>query len=39
MTMRTALFNATLLYFQGKYKTPDEAIAAAENEYKQTSGQ
>ena len=38
-TMRTALFNATLLYFQGKYKTPDEAIAAAENEYKQTSGQ
>jgi len=38
-TMRTAVFNATLLYFQGKYKTVDETIAAAEKEYKQTSGQ
>jgi lactose/L-arabinose transport system substrate-binding protein len=38
-TMRTAVFNATLLYFQGKHKTIDETIAAAENEYKQTSGQ
>lgn len=38
-TMRTALFNATLLYFQGKIKTVDEAITAAENEYKQTVSQ
>jgi lactose/L-arabinose transport system substrate-binding protein len=37
-TMRTALFNATLLYFQGKLKTPDDVIAAAQQEYKQTSG-
>ena len=38
-TMRTALFNATLLYFQGKIKTVDETLAAAEKEYKQTVSQ
>jgi len=37
-TMRTSLFNATLLFFQGKIKTIDEVIAAAEKEYKQTIG-
>jgi lactose/L-arabinose transport system substrate-binding protein len=38
-TMRTAVANATLLYFQGKIKTIDDTIAAAETEYKQTAGQ
>jgi lactose/L-arabinose transport system substrate-binding protein len=37
--MRTALFNAILKYLQGDIKTVDDTIAAAENEYKQTSGQ
>lgn len=37
-TMRTALFNATLLYFQGKIKTIDDLLTAAEKEYKQTAG-
>jgi len=36
--MRTALFNATLLFFQGKIKTVDELLTAAEKEYKQTAG-
>jgi lactose/L-arabinose transport system substrate-binding protein len=39
MTMRDALRNATNLLFQGKIKTVDDAIAAAEAEYKQTVGQ
>jgi lactose/L-arabinose transport system substrate-binding protein len=38
-TMRAALANATLLMFKGDLKTVDAAIAAAEAEYKQTSGQ
>jgi lactose/L-arabinose transport system substrate-binding protein len=37
--MRTALANAVLNYFQGKLKTVDETIAAAEAEYKQVMGQ
>ncbi len=37
--MRTALANATLNFFQGKLKTVDETIAAAEAEYKQLVGQ
>jgi lactose/L-arabinose transport system substrate-binding protein len=39
VAMRTAVANATLLYFQGKIKSIDDAITAAETEYKQTSGQ
>jgi lactose/L-arabinose transport system substrate-binding protein len=39
MTMRDALRNATNLLFQGKIKSVDDAIAAAEAEYKQTVGQ
>jgi lactose/L-arabinose transport system substrate-binding protein len=39
MTMRDALRNATNLLFQGKIKSVDDAIAAAEAEYKQTLGQ
>jgi len=38
-SMRTAVYNATLLFFQGKYKTVDETLAAASKEYKQTTGQ
>jgi lactose/L-arabinose transport system substrate-binding protein len=37
--MRTAVANAVLNYFQGKLKTVDETIAAAETEYKQVMGQ
>jgi lactose/L-arabinose transport system substrate-binding protein len=37
--MRTAVADATLLYFQGKIKSVDDTIAAAEKEYQQTSGQ
>jgi len=37
--MRDAVANATLLYFQGKYKSIDETIAAAEAEYKQVTGE
>jgi len=36
--MRDAVAHATLLYFQGKLKTVDDAIAAAETEYKQVMG-
>ena len=38
MTMRDALRNAMNLLFQGKIKTVDDAITAAEAEYKQTNG-
>jgi lactose/L-arabinose transport system substrate-binding protein len=38
-TMRTALNNAMLLMFKGDLKTVDAAIASAEAEFKQTSGQ
>ncbi len=38
MTMRDALRNAMNCYFQGKIKTVDDAITAAEAEYKQTNG-
>ncbi len=38
-TMRAAVANATLALFQGKVKSVDDAIAAAEAEYKQTVGQ
>jgi lactose/L-arabinose transport system substrate-binding protein len=34
-----AIKNATLPFFQGKIKTVDDTIAAAEAEYKQTAGQ
>ena len=37
--MRDAVAHATLNYFQGKLKTVDETIAAAESEYKQVMGQ
>ena len=37
MTMRDAVRNATNLLFQGKIKSADDAIAAAEAEYKQTA--
>ncbi len=37
--MRDAVAHATLGYFQGKYKTIDETISAAEAEYKQVMGQ
>jgi lactose/L-arabinose transport system substrate-binding protein len=37
-TMRDAIQHATLLLFKGELKTVDAAIAAAETEYKQTSG-
>jgi lactose/L-arabinose transport system substrate-binding protein len=36
--MRDAVAHATLLYFQGKLKTVDDTIAAAETEYKQVMG-
>jgi lactose/L-arabinose transport system substrate-binding protein len=39
MPMRDTLRNAMNLMFQGKIKSVDEAIAAAEAEYKQTVGQ
>jgi lactose/L-arabinose transport system substrate-binding protein len=39
MTMRDAVRNATNLLFQGKLQSVDDAIAAAEAEYKQTVGQ
>jgi lactose/L-arabinose transport system substrate-binding protein len=37
--MRDAVAHATLNYFQGKLKTVDDTIAAAEDEYKQVMGQ
>ncbi len=37
--MRDAVANATLLYFQGKIPTLDAAIAEAEKQYKQVTGQ
>jgi lactose/L-arabinose transport system substrate-binding protein len=37
--MRDALAHAVLNYFQGKIKTVDDTIAAAEEEYKQVIGQ
>jgi len=37
--MRDAVAHATLLYFQGKIATVDDAITAAETEYKQVMGQ
>jgi len=37
--MRDAVAHATLNYFQGKIKTIDDTIAAAEAEYKQVTGQ
>ena len=37
--MRDAVAHATLNYFQGKIRSIDEAIAAAEAEYKQVMGQ
>jgi len=37
--MRDAVAHATLNYFQGKLKTVDDTIAAAEAEYKQVMGQ
>lgn len=39
VTMRTALNNATLKMYKGDLKTPDDVVAAAEQEYKQTVGQ
>ena len=39
MTMRDAVQHATLLLFQGKIKSVDDAIAASEKEYKQVTGQ
>lgn len=39
MTMRDTVRNATNLMFKGDIKTVDEAIAHAEQEYKQTIGQ
>jgi lactose/L-arabinose transport system substrate-binding protein len=39
VTMRTAVANATLQYFQGKIKTIDDTITAAEKEYKQVTGE
>jgi lactose/L-arabinose transport system substrate-binding protein len=37
--MRDAVANGVQQYFQGKLKTTDQAIAAAEAEYKQVTGQ
>ena len=37
--MRDSVAHATLLYFQGKIKSVDDAITAAENEYKQVTGE
>jgi hypothetical protein len=37
--MRDAVAHAVLNYFQGKLKTVDDTIAAAEAEYKQVMGQ
>ncbi len=37
--MRTALNNATLRMYKGDLASPDDVIAAAEQEYKQTVGQ
>lgn len=39
VSMRTALNNATLKMYKGDLATPDDVIAAAETEYKQTVGQ
>jgi lactose/L-arabinose transport system substrate-binding protein len=39
VTMRTALNNATLRLFKGDLASPDDVVAAAEQEYKQTVGQ
>jgi lactose/L-arabinose transport system substrate-binding protein len=39
VSMRTALNNATLKMYKGDLATPDDVIAAAEQEYKQTVGQ
>ena len=39
MTMRDSIQHATLLLFQGKIKSVDDAIAASEKEYKQVTGQ
>lgn len=37
--MRNSVANATLLFFQGKVQSTDEAIAEAEKQYKQLTGQ
>jgi lactose/L-arabinose transport system substrate-binding protein len=39
VAMTSAVAHATLLYFQGKLTSTDDTIKAAEDEYKQTSGQ
>jgi lactose/L-arabinose transport system substrate-binding protein len=39
VSMRTALNNATLRMYKGELASPDDVIAAAEQEYKQTVGQ
>lgn len=39
VTMRTSLNNATLKMFKGDLATPDDVVAAAEQEYKQVIGQ
>jgi len=39
VAMRDSVAHATLLYFQGKYKSIDESISAAETEYKQVTGE
>jgi len=39
VSMRTALNNATLRMYKGELAGPDDVVAAAEQEYKQTVGQ